>query len=248
MTMLIPSLDGSRPSGRLARRLLSPARLRGRGLRRGRRGRLLPRKVETGPSPFISKHSFRTTALIIASALFMEQLDSTVLSTALPTMARSFGSAQYVPGGTLDVTLSLDYLATDITALGITEQIPAGWTFQGVVGAGPGQVGAQGADLFLVEVARVRAVVVAVTVAGALGVDPGHHVGSTRGTGAGPPAFHEGLADDHVEQQVAAEDAGVAQGLVALFRAAGSDSPRGRGPRRPARKPRPNTPTPYQRS
>jgi EmrB/QacA subfamily drug resistance transporter len=33
----------------------------------------------------------RTTALIIASALFMEQLDSTVLSTALPTMARSFG-------------------------------------------------------------------------------------------------------------------------------------------------------------
>ena len=34
--------------------------------------------------------SFRTTALIIASALFMEQLDSTVLATALPTMARSF--------------------------------------------------------------------------------------------------------------------------------------------------------------
>jgi EmrB/QacA subfamily drug resistance transporter len=35
-------------------------------------------------------HSFRTTALIIASALFMEQVDSTVLATALPTMARSF--------------------------------------------------------------------------------------------------------------------------------------------------------------
>jgi EmrB/QacA subfamily drug resistance transporter len=33
---------------------------------------------------------YRTTALIIASALFMEQLDSTVLTTALPTMARSF--------------------------------------------------------------------------------------------------------------------------------------------------------------
>ena len=32
----------------------------------------------------------RTTALIIASALFMEQLDSTVLTTALPAMARSF--------------------------------------------------------------------------------------------------------------------------------------------------------------
>ena len=33
----------------------------------------------------------RTTALIIASALFMEQLDSTVLTTALPAMAHSFG-------------------------------------------------------------------------------------------------------------------------------------------------------------
>jgi len=32
----------------------------------------------------------RTTALIVSSALFMEQLDSTVLSTALPDMARSF--------------------------------------------------------------------------------------------------------------------------------------------------------------
>jgi EmrB/QacA subfamily drug resistance transporter len=32
----------------------------------------------------------RTLALIIASAMFMEQLDSTILATALPTMARSF--------------------------------------------------------------------------------------------------------------------------------------------------------------
>jgi len=41
-------------------------------------------------SKAVRKHSFRTTALIIASALFMETLDSTVLATALPTMARSF--------------------------------------------------------------------------------------------------------------------------------------------------------------
>jgi EmrB/QacA subfamily drug resistance transporter len=34
---------------------------------------------------------FRLTALIIAAALFMEQLDSTVLATALPDMAKSFG-------------------------------------------------------------------------------------------------------------------------------------------------------------
>ena len=32
----------------------------------------------------------RTIALIIASAMFMEQLDGTVLATALPTMSRSF--------------------------------------------------------------------------------------------------------------------------------------------------------------
>jgi len=42
------------------------------------------------PSPR-SAPGFRVTAVIIASALFMEQLDSTVLTTALPAMARSFG-------------------------------------------------------------------------------------------------------------------------------------------------------------
>ncbi len=47
-------------------------------------------RLRSGPSAPAPRHSFRTTALIIASALFMEQLDSTVLSTALPTMARSF--------------------------------------------------------------------------------------------------------------------------------------------------------------
>jgi EmrB/QacA subfamily drug resistance transporter len=38
-----------------------------------------------------SRSDFRATALIIAAALFMEQLDGTVLATALPDMARSFG-------------------------------------------------------------------------------------------------------------------------------------------------------------
>ncbi len=37
------------------------------------------------------KTSFRLTAVIVASALFMEQLDGTVLATALPDMAHSFG-------------------------------------------------------------------------------------------------------------------------------------------------------------
>ena len=34
----------------------------------------------------------RLTALIVACALFMQNLDSTVISTALPTMARAFGA------------------------------------------------------------------------------------------------------------------------------------------------------------
>jgi EmrB/QacA subfamily drug resistance transporter len=36
--------------------------------------------------------SYRVTALIVASAMFMEQVDSTVLSTAIPAMAHSFGA------------------------------------------------------------------------------------------------------------------------------------------------------------
>ncbi|MET0254828.1 MAG: MFS transporter, partial [Luteibacter sp.] len=37
-----------------------------------------------------SAPGFRTVALIIASAMFMEQLDGTILATALPAMAESF--------------------------------------------------------------------------------------------------------------------------------------------------------------
>ena len=39
----------------------------------------------------LSHVSVRFTALVVASAMFMEQLDGTVLATALPTMAHSFG-------------------------------------------------------------------------------------------------------------------------------------------------------------
>jgi EmrB/QacA subfamily drug resistance transporter len=41
--------------------------------------------------PATSGANYRLVALIIASALFMEFVDSTVLATALPTMARDFG-------------------------------------------------------------------------------------------------------------------------------------------------------------
>jgi EmrB/QacA subfamily drug resistance transporter len=45
------------------------------------------------PLPAPRGASPRVTALIVASALFMEQVDGTVLATALPTMARSFDVA-----------------------------------------------------------------------------------------------------------------------------------------------------------
>ncbi len=44
--------------------------------------------IEAAPA----RENFRATALIIAAALFMEQLDGTVLTTALPSMAQSFGT------------------------------------------------------------------------------------------------------------------------------------------------------------
>ena len=46
----------------------------------------------TLPSPAALARRTRLTALIVACALFMQNLDSTVISTALPTMARAFGA------------------------------------------------------------------------------------------------------------------------------------------------------------
>jgi EmrB/QacA subfamily drug resistance transporter len=44
------------------------------------------------PPPPTRAVSARTVSLIVASAMFMEQLDGTVLATALPTMAKSFNA------------------------------------------------------------------------------------------------------------------------------------------------------------
>jgi EmrB/QacA subfamily drug resistance transporter len=49
----------------------------------------LARSQDLGPPQ--SSSNYRLVALIIASALFMEFVDATVLATALPTMARDFG-------------------------------------------------------------------------------------------------------------------------------------------------------------
>jgi EmrB/QacA subfamily drug resistance transporter len=54
--------------------------------------------------------SYRVVALIIACALFMEQMDATVLATALPTMARDFG----VPAPSLSSALTAYLLALAI--------------------------------------------------------------------------------------------------------------------------------------
>jgi hypothetical protein len=50
---------------------------------------------------------FRIVALIIASALFMENLDATILTTAIPTMARDFA----VPAPGMSVALTAYLLA-----------------------------------------------------------------------------------------------------------------------------------------
>jgi EmrB/QacA subfamily drug resistance transporter len=60
--------------------------------------------------------NFRTIALIVASAMFMEQLDATVLATALPTMARDFGVSP--PAMSIALTSYLLSLAIFIPASG----------------------------------------------------------------------------------------------------------------------------------
>lgn len=59
---------------------------------------------------------YRLTALIIASAMFMEALDATVLATALPTMARDFGVR--APEMSVALTAYLLALAVFIPASG----------------------------------------------------------------------------------------------------------------------------------
>ncbi len=64
----------------------------------------------------VTRPNFRTIALIIASAMFMEQLDATVLTTALPTMAHDFGVS--APNMSVALTAYLLSLAIFIPASG----------------------------------------------------------------------------------------------------------------------------------
>jgi EmrB/QacA subfamily drug resistance transporter len=69
---------------------------------------LVPADAVAAHAPAI--RNYRTIALIIACALFMEQMDATVLATALPTMAHDFG----VPVTSLSSALTAYLLALAI--------------------------------------------------------------------------------------------------------------------------------------
>ncbi|MDR3494663.1 MAG: MFS transporter [Ancalomicrobiaceae bacterium] len=76
--------------------------------------------------------NFRTIALIIASAMFMEQLDGTVLATALPTMARDFGISP--PAVSIALTSYLLSLAIFIPASGkIADRFGSRNVFRGAI-------------------------------------------------------------------------------------------------------------------
>ncbi|MBW4332126.1 MFS transporter [Stakelama sp. CBK3Z-3] len=82
----------------------------------------------------VSHHSpnYRTVALIIACGLFMQNLDATVLATALPTMAQGFGVS---PAGiSLALTSYLLALAIFIPASGVVaDKFGPRQTFQSAI-------------------------------------------------------------------------------------------------------------------
>ncbi|GGD07203.1 MFS transporter [Aureimonas glaciei] len=72
--------------------------------------------ADATPAAVLPTRGFRTIALIVASAMFMEQLDATILATALPTMARDFGVG--APAMSIALTSYLISLAVFIPASG----------------------------------------------------------------------------------------------------------------------------------
>ena len=68
------------------------------------------------PSSGTSRPHFRTIALIVGAAMFMEQMDSTVLATALPSMARDLGVS--APSLSIALTSYLISLAVFIPVSG----------------------------------------------------------------------------------------------------------------------------------
>src|SRR3954468_4059849 len=78
------------------------------------------------------KPHFRTIALIVGAAMFMEQLDGTVLATALPTMARARGSR--APSLSIALTSYLISLAIFIPVSGrIADRFGARTVFRSAI-------------------------------------------------------------------------------------------------------------------
>ncbi len=79
-----------------------------------------------------SRPSFRTIALIVGAAMFMEQLDATVLATALPSMARELGVS--APSLSIALTSYLISLAVFIPVSGlIADRFGARTVFRGAI-------------------------------------------------------------------------------------------------------------------
>ena len=75
---------------------------------------------------------FRTVALIVGAALFMEMLDSTVLATALPSMARELGVS--APSLSIALTSYLISLAIFIPVSGrVADRFGARTVFRGAI-------------------------------------------------------------------------------------------------------------------
>lgn len=72
--------------------------------------------ASANPAPAQVFPDYRVTSLIVACAIFMEQLDATVLATALPTMARDFQVS--APSMSIAMTVYLLALAILIPASG----------------------------------------------------------------------------------------------------------------------------------
>jgi EmrB/QacA subfamily drug resistance transporter len=84
------------------------------------------------PESGASKPHFRTIALIVGAAMFMEQLDGTVLATALPSMARELGVS--APSLSIALTSYLISLAVFIPVSGrIADRFGARTVFRSAI-------------------------------------------------------------------------------------------------------------------
>jgi EmrB/QacA subfamily drug resistance transporter len=105
--------------------------------------------------PDASGINYRIVALIIASALLMENLDATVLATALPTMARDFGVA--APQMSIALTSYLLALAIFIPASGtMADRFGSRPVFQAAIALfmGGSLISAQAPALWIIVLAR----------------------------------------------------------------------------------------------